>query len=353
MKINFKNILINKNVKLLLGALVLFVGVMAFVPSASVVRAFPVLPVASVLAFMICKDRKTTCLLSFVLTTCMYCVYGFSVIAALLYGALSAVVTLLSVSVLCALVSSRKCAKKSGTRARRIRFLLLLLVTLSLYCLVCSDPVSTLSAHEANSAYVRESYGGSVKITHTYYSLSDFDFRTCVEFEDDGARVGHDREVYVNVTQKGVYDGVREYYEEKLLENSEKALSSVVSGATDAYDVLYSDIVFSDGELLPDDAKSEDYFDRTNYVVGLYSIIENKHDFERLVTDCAKALLSSDTFDFESVTFCAGTADEALYSVSITPKTTASEISDLVRDFDSKNVELFGVTQKDFLSYWN
>lgn len=348
-----KSIMNNKNVKMILAAIVLFAGVLVFVPSASVLRSFPVLVISSCIALVIHPDKKTLCFLSFVLTFCMYSVYGFSIALSFVYGVLSAVITLLSAACLSSWYAARKGTKKAAVRAYRTRFVILVLVTLSAYFAVCADPYSTIAANSKNTEYITESYGDDVKPTVTYYSLSDFGFRTCVEFEDNGVLTGHDKEIYVNVSSKGIYDGVREYIEDNMLENSEKALASVLSTATDAYDVIYSDIAFSDGELLSFDAKSEEYFDRTNYVVGLYSIIENKHDFEMLATDCAKALLSAEAFDFECVTLCAGSAEEALYSVSITPSTQSSDIKSLILDFDSKNVELFGVTQNDFLKYWN
>ncbi len=352
-KKSLSGILNNSYVRLLVSVLVLYLGIMLSLPSAGVVRSFPLLILLSGFSGMIYSDKKSLCGFSFILAFCMYCIGGYTMYFAFGYAVLSAVFTLFGLVIFNRIHLVRKSEKKQYKARYAKQLALVTLVSLVSFFVFYGDPYSAIASDAENRDYIKQSYGDNIKPVYTYFSLTEWDFRTCTEFSDGDLLVGYDEECYVMVTHEGIHDGIRNYAEEKMLSKEERVLADVVSRATDAYSVLYSDIVFEDGELLSFDENPSDYYNRTNHVVGLYSIIESREDFEHLALDCMKTLQNAPNFTFGNITLCAGTASEAKYFVSFTPKTSANEISSLVKEFENNSDELYGICENDFLKYWN
>jgi len=346
-------VLKNSYVRLFASVLVLYLGILLSLPSAGVVRSFPLLILLSGISGIFYDDKKSIIGFSFILTFCMYCIGGYIMYFAFLYALLSAVFTLFGLVIFNRIHLARKSEKKQQKSLYAKQAVLVTFVCLVCYFVFFGNPYSAIASDNENRDYIKQSYEDVVKAKYTYFSLTEWDFRTCAEFSDEGVLVGNDTECYVMNTKDGIYDGIRNYAEEKLLTDAKRVLTDVVSRATDAYDVLYSDIVFEDGELLAFNENPSEYYSRTNYVIGLYSIIENKEDFEHLALDCMKTLQNAPGFTFGNITLCAGTASEAKYFVSFTPKTSANEICSLVKEFKNNSNELYGVTKNDFLKYWN
>ncbi len=343
----------NSYVRLFASVLVLYFGILLSLPSAGVVRSFPLLILLSGISGIFYGDKKSIIGFSFVLTFCMYTIFGYTLYLSFGYAMFSSVFTLFGLVIFNRIYLVRKSEKKQQKSLYAKQAVLVTFVCLVCYFVFFGNPYSAIASDNENRDYIKKSYEDVVKAKYTYFSLTEWDFRTCTEFSDNGVLVGNDTECYVMNTKDGIYDGIRNYAEEKLLTDAKRVLSDVVSRATDAYDVLYSDIVFEDGELLTFNENARDYYNRTNHVVGLYSIIESREDFEHLALDCMKTLQSAPEFTFGNITLCAGTASEARFFASFTPKTSANEINSLVKEFKSNSDELYGVTKNDFLKYWN
>lgn len=343
----------NSYVRLFTSVLVLFAGILAFLPSAGVLRSFPILILLSGVSGLIYKDKRVLFGFSFVLSLCMYCTGGYSLYYSIGFSVLSAIFTLLGLLIF----NRAHLAVKSTKKQSKAKFVYQLsaftLVSFIVYFIACGNPYSAVISDRENRAYVRESYGDTVKVQYTYFSLPEFDFRTCAEFADGEILIGRDKECYVMMTSSGIRDGIRDYAEEKLLTDASRVLADVTSRATDACSILYSDIVFKDGELLSFSENPSDYYDRINYVIGLYSIIETQKEFELLALDCVKTLQSAQDFTFGKITLCAGNAESAKFFVTVTPDTSTNEISSLVGNFKDGDKALYTITEKEFLQYWN
>ena len=345
-----KKLFQNTYVKLTFSVLILFLGVISFLPNASVIRSFPLLIILSGISGLIYKDRAVLCGFSFILTFCMYCTSGSSIYSALFFSLLSSLFTLLGLLIFSRLNLIKKCAKKKSKSFYSKQAILFTIISLILYFTVCGNPYSAIVSNIENQNYINQNYK-DVNVLYTSFSLADFDFHTFAEFKDEESIIGSDGTCFIMKTKNKIHDGIRDYAEEKMLFESRKVLSNILGNATDAYSILLSDIDFENGETISLNEKAKDYYARTKYVIGLYSIIEDKHSFERLAIDCIKTLKKAPDFDFQQITFCAGNASSALYSLKITPDTYESEVSLCIKDFEHSQ-DLLGISQKDFLSYW-
>ena len=347
-----QSILSNKYIRLVLAALVIFVGVWLFLPKAGVIRTIPFLVFCAAGANILCRDRRIIVGLAAVMTLFLYCADGNALSKAIFFTFAAAVLSYVGTFV-CRMTQVCFTAKKAGTARKALVFgIAAIVVGIALYVSVCGNIFSAISNNSANSKYIKENYDGKVNKLYTYYAFPELEYRTVINFNDDGIFVGEDDDVYISRKGESITDGFRDYAEDKMLVSSSNLLKYAIGNATDYFEISDADIDFDDGEVLTLDAEGKTYFDRTEYVVALYALVDDEDAFAKICRDCFMTLQVTSNFTYKSITFVAGDAKKMKYTLTVTPESTSDNLASEVKPFDESALEGFDATEDSILSYW-
>lgn len=342
----------NTNVKMLLSAFVLFFSVLLYIPQSSVVRSLPVILFFGALAFFVYPNLKYNLGILFSLSFVFHIVYANSLFDSILLSLLLLFYFMCSVLVLILVLKYSKEKSKSNKK----RCILYILVCFScgvlVYTLMCGNIFSAISSHNQNVKYIRKNYGDKITVMHTSLDFRTQTYRTYIQFVDGGYNVGVDETRFVSEKSDKITDGYRDYFEDKMLKDSNVILTGIIENATDAFEIAQSEIEFENGEVLSQTPDCREYFDRTSYVVAFYSIVNTKDEFLKLSEDCIAELSKQDEFAFEKIIFCAGNASEFKYILEYTPEMTENEIDEKIVQYSDKLLKNMGVTQKKLLEFW-
>jgi len=162
--------------------------------------------------------------------------------------------------------------------------------------------------------------------------------------------VGESDECYISKNK----DMRRDYLEGLLLDDAKKQLKVRLSNAVDMFEITSAFIGFEQNEILDENAVYTEYLDRTSYVVSLYHIVSDRESFAKLCADCCRVLAKDEEFDFGEIVICGGNANEVLYTFTVDKDSVQNvEIEEsMIKDFDEKTLEKYGVTEKTVLDYW-
>ena len=336
------------------SGIVLFACAVAFVPSAGIFRTIPFFVAGGAVSQLLGMSASTSVLMSAAMTLCTYLVSGRSVSSALFFAVAACLFALTGVyaAKLFAIVKNteNKAVKKRGAAYISVSFL----IALFLSFVLCGNAVSYVLNNNANTAYLKGKYGSEVQKRYTCYEALRGCYCTYVSLADGKEVYGNDDSLYISTKNNKFNDDVRDYYEEKMLNSANLALSEIIAGATFGFNVVSSDIPFEEGEVLNGDSSVSDYLGRINYVVSFDSLVsENEKD--KFSAICAETVLeiSRRGFEFGNIVFCAGDAKSILFCAEVTPETSAAEVYSLVLEFDEESVLKYGVDENDVLAYWD
>ena len=333
------------------SGLVVFLGVLAFLPEAGFIRTLPLMIVCGFVCERLCSNMLFYCVTAALLNFLMYLFRGSSIAGAFVYTLLAVVLVFCGVYV-SKLASLAKKTSNKATKKKCFAYAAAsVLVAAVVSVVMCGNVVSALIHDSRNTGYIEEHYGEKVQTRFTAYSPLDGEYRTYIDFADGEVLLGRDNEYFVSHKANLLTDGCRDYFEDKLLETADRRLSLVISEATDAFEITESDIDLEYGEVLPDEPDIARYLDRVRYVVSLYSIIEQRESFEEICRDCV-AKISEYEYAFDEIVICGGNSSEVLFSLAVKKGMTQDEVGQAIQDFAPEQVEHLGVTEKTVLDYW-
>lgn len=333
-------------IKMLVSGIVTFVGVLAFMPSSSVLRTLPLVLVLAAIGDFVYKNMLYTSGCCMLFSFCMMCAQGKTVLYSTVY---SAAIFVLSIGCVYAVRLLRAAFKTQNQELKRkcnIRSVMLLAVCFAVYMIFCGNIFSCTFAARANHSYIKENYADSIKIHHTEYDAVNREYKTYVSFNDGKYVVGSVNDCYVSSKK----DCIRSYYEEKIMTEGKKQIKAALSKAVDMFEVTNCGIFFDEGEILGQNPVYEDYAQRAWYVVSLYHITENREGFEKIYQDCLEYL--KDT-EFKEMVLCTGNARKVLFTATVKKDTNGEMIAQEITDFDERYLEQYGVTEMTVLDYWN
>ena len=352
-KLDLKRIKNSNGFKTAVAGAVLFVSAVLFSPVSGICRTIPFFVVAGVLVRVLKASDLMGVLMGAAMTLCTYLVCGRSVFESLLFCVASSLLTSSGIYI-ARLAEIMKATEKKGVKKKCSAYISAsVLISLVLSLVLCGNAVSFVLNDYENTSYISEKYGDKVEKRYSCYEFSKGEYCTYVSFKDGKEVYGNSDECYVSSGRSLINDDVRNHFEEKMLYSANGALSEIIVGATWGFNVIASDIVFDEGEVLPWDTNAADYLDRISYVVSFDSIIgENEKD--KFADICAQTVseISKSGFEFKNIMFCAGNAADVLFCAKVTPETEAGGVSQLVKAFDEKHLEDFGVSEQDILDYW-
>lgn len=339
--------------KLCAAGVIMFVCAVLYTPNIGILRTIPFFVAGGAAVSLLSVPTGISAAFSALMTLCTYLVSGRSVVESLVFAAVAEIMLFAGIYVVKLAKIYRK-NKTSGVRKKCVVLTVLaLLVSAVLSFLLCGNPVSFAINDSRNTKYINQYYGNDVEKRYTSYEASEFGYLTYVSFNDRDSVYGNDDDCFIRKSEGAFVDGVRDYYESKMLLKAENELAQIISKATWGFNVVVSDIKFSDGEIL--DAKSDinDYLSRVSYVVSFDSII-NRNEKGKFVPICYDAVtaLNEKKFTFNEVILCAGNVDNVFYSLKVTPEMKPSEVSKSITSFDEKEIETHGVTEADVLDFW-
>lgn len=339
--------------KIVCSGLLLFVCAMLFVPAAGVFRTVPFLFAAGIILGFISVPIGISAALCTVMTACAYLATGRGVMEALLYAVVADILVLLGIYISKLFRISKKTKKASVKKKCVTMSALSAVVCVVLSVLLCGNVVSFIIKDSDNSKYIRGNYGNDVEIKFTSYDALASEYKTYVVFKDGDSVYGNDDDCYISTKKKITEDGIRNYYETKMLTLAGGKLAGIISQATWGFNVAASDIEFKNGEILSSDSDVDDYLARVGYVVCFDSII-NENEKEKFAPICYDAIsaLTQSGFEFDSIVLCAGRADDVLFSMTVTPETKPSDANTGIVEFRNEQVKKYGVTEEDILEYW-
>ena len=333
-------------IKMLISGIVTFLGVIAFMPSSSVLRTLPLVLVLAAIGDFVYKNMLYASGCCMLFSFCMMCAEGKTIFYSLVY---SAVILVLSSGCVYAVRLLRAAFKTQNSELKRkckVRSVILLAVCFAVYMFFCGNIFSCTFAARANHSYVKENYADSIKIHHTEYDAVNGEYKTYVSFNDGEYVVGSKNDCYVSSDK----DCIRSYYEEKIMTDGKKQIKASLSKVIDMFEVTNCGVFFDDGEILGPNSVYEDYAKKAWYVVSLYHITDNKESFEKMYQDCLEQLKN---IDFKEIVFCTGNAQKVLFTATVKRDTDGKMIAEEIRAFDKKYLEQYGVTEMTVLDYWN
>ena len=342
-----KNNNMSSNVKTLLCCILLFVCAALFVPKAGVFRTIPFFVIGGIASKKLGMTLKFSCFLSAVFTLCLYLAYGKYVSAAVVFAAVSALLTGLGILFASFLEIALK-TKKKTVKAKCLFFALIsLVVSVFISMLFCGNPVSFIEHDKANTAYLTENYGDTVEKKYTSFSSEDATYRTYVKFYTNGVVHGAEDDCYVNEHT----DGIRDVFLDRIALECSVGLSKLTADKNGGFYVAGTDFVL--GETLSPVKDREEYVNRLCYVLAYDSLL-SENDEDKFVAACEKAIdsIEREEFEFYEIVLCGGDASDIYFGVKIKPATDVSDVSKLVTSFDDNLISVYGMSKEDILSYW-
>ncbi len=338
-----------------------FGACLCFAPSAGILRTIPIVFFASALAGALDVKKLFFASFSFVMILCLYLVAGKSVLEAIFFSLIGVLFAFFGLFFVRLLKLAFKTDKEKVKNRAVILAVLCAALTVVLSLALTGNAFGYWKHDNNNRKYVRESYGELASVSYTYYDVLSGEYRTYTSFtdtiliDDKPTRVvyGEDDSLYISNKNGKLNDDIRNYFEEKIKLSAEKSLEKIVLGAWGGFKVVKSDIDFPNHELVDMSKPYTAYLDRISYVVNCDSIVSAGQK-QLFATLCAEALtaLAEEKFVFDNVIFCAGDANDVMYSMTADMATLAEDVQRLVLEYDESHTEKYGVTEKDILSYW-
>ncbi len=330
------------------AGLVCFAASVLYAPESGFLRTLPFMWICGFVCELLGVSFAFCSCVGGVLSLCVHLAFGKSVEMSVLCSAFAAFLVLAG-HYASKLLRFLKQGSAGKSRSKCLLFLTLsVLVPFVLNAVFCGNVVSSILCDAANTRYIETNYGDKVEISYTSYDLKSREYRTYISFNDGTTVVGVDDECFVSKNT----DGCRDYYEDKMLYEAEKKLSTLVAKKVDAFEVTSSNIVFEKDEILPVDAVIDDYMNRAGYVVSFYGFVNNKAEFSSMCKACVEEL-KDEGFEFCEIVFCGGNASQVLYSATVNQTNIPADINKLIKDFEESDVEKYGVTEMTVLDYWN
>lgn len=282
----------NETFCLFAGAIIIFIGILTSLPSASFLRTIPLLFVFSFFAAFLIKKPLQTFAISFIASFFMHCVKGYTIYKSFVFSAILLVIIVLS-------YFASKFFKNRKTT---------LCVSFSVIAVIFSfiflgNPVTYIIKATDNIEYLNQNYKTNAKQVYSYYSPFENAYLLIPEFFDGKFSHGNEREYPIFKKDETINDGIRDFVEENLLYESREVLSAILREVEDNFVIMQSDIILSSGEILSFDANAKDYFDRTNYVVEIYSLDTSKENFHIIISKFKNKLAEySSYFSYNQMT---------------------------------------------------
>ncbi len=287
-----KQLLNNETFCLFASSIIIFAGILASLPSASLLRTIPLLFVFSFFAFMICKKPFQTFAISFIASFFMHCVKGYTIYKSFIFSAMLIVIVVLAFF-----------ASKHFKAKKNVMFLLFCILGTVASLVFYGGPISYKKAESFNKEYLSKNYENISKPLYSYYSPFENAYLLIPEFFDGKFSHGHEKEYPIFKKDDIINDGIRDYIEENLLYECREVLSAILREVEDNFVIMQSDIILSNGEILSFDANAKDYFDRTNYVVEIYSLDTSKENFDSIISKLQNKLSEySQYFSYNQMT---------------------------------------------------
>jgi len=349
-----------KNLKsalsIVIPGVVLFLCAMLFTPTLGVFRTIPFFIAGGAVSAVFCSSSRMIYALAAVMTLCTYLASGRSVGQSVLFAL---VACLLSASGIYAykFASAGKKTDNKNVRKKCIGAAVsAVAVAVVLSLVLCGNVVSFIIRDAENTDYisrVKNSGGAEMQKQYTAYEAFRGEYCTYVTFEDEGGVYGNADEFSISKRDGVLYDGVREYFEDKLLYDANARLANIVSGATWGFNITASDIAFENGEVIGTAEGFEDYAGRICYVVSFDSLI-GENEKEKFVSVCQDTVaeINKSGIAFDKIVLCGGNATDVLFSLTVTPETDVSDVENAIEKFDEKQVSPYGVTEMTILDYW-
>lgn len=343
----------------------LFGASLAFAPSAGIIRTFPIVFFGGVFAGFVGAGTIYCTLFSCAMTLCIYLVSARGVPEAVFFALTGAFLTIAGMYFAKLILLFVK-TKKGVVRRRAAALAVLFAVASVLLCLILTgNAFGYVKSNKANREYVAKSYGELAEVNYTCFDTFSREYRTYVTFSDiaeiDGKETkifyGEDDSVYVGNKNGKLNDGVRNYFEEKIKVKAEHDIERIILGSSYGFKVIKSDIDFPNDELVDMSKNYTEYLDRIAYVVNFDSII-SKGGRDRFASVCSEALkalkqsFETDGFVYDTIVFCAGDANDVIYSLTSDMNTEPDDAEELICEYDESQTEKYGVSEKDILRYW-
>jgi len=336
--------------RMIIAGILCYVGVLLYMPNAGMIRTLPFVVLFAAIADVVYKEIKYTLLCAGLFTFVMLSINGNSIMYSAVFTLLGVVFSAIGIYGIRLLRAAYKTKNKELKKRCTVRSILVLAVCFVLYMLACGNIFSFLAAQAENVRYIRDNYTDKVKIQYTSFDASEREYKTYISFKHDGYVVGESDECYISKNK----DMRRDYLEGLLLDDAKKQLKVRLSNAVDMFEITSAFIGFEQNEILDENAVYTEYLDRTSYVVSLYHIVSDRESFAKLCADCCRVLAKDEEFDFGEIVICGGNANEVLYTFTVDKDSVQNvEIEEsMIKDFDEKTLEKYGVTEKTVLDYW-
>lgn len=341
---------------IVLPGIVLFLCAMLFTPSFGVFRTIPFFIAGGAVSVVFCTSDRMIYALTAVMTLCTYLASGRSVGQSVLFAVVACLLSAAGVYTYKFVTTGKKTDNKNVRKKCTRAAFMAVVLAIVLSVVFCGNIVSFVMKDAENTRhieYVKDRGGADMHKQYTAYEAFAGEYRTYVTFEDEGGVYGNADEFSISKKGGVLYDGVREYFEEKLLYAANAQLASVVSGATWGFNITASDIDFEDDEVIGTEESFEDYADRICYVVSFDSLI-GEAEQEKFASVCKDTVseINKSGISFNKIILCGGNATEVLFSLTVTPGTDASEVENAIEKFDEETVKPYGVTEMTILDYW-
>ena len=336
--------------RMIISALLCFLGCLLYMPSADVLRTLPFIAVFAAAADVVYKELRYNTALVFVFSFSLLCFNGFELNYSAIYSVCGAVFAVAAIYGVRLLRASFKTNREELKKRCRIRAVAVLVLCFALYMLLCGNLISVLMAKSENLGYIEKNYKDSVTVKYTDYDALSREYKTYISFRYDGNLVGEADACYISKN----HDGRREYLEDVLTSEMSKYLKLYLSEAVDMFEITNSGLYFESDEVLPENADASHYEKKAWYVVSLYHTVDNKRDFAKLCSRCVSVLKENPEFKFSEIIICGGEADKVLYTFTLNKATLEKDgvTAAQVNDFDSGYMKKYGVTEKTYLDYW-
>ena len=331
--------------RIAVSTLLIFAGVMMYLPQSSVVRTLPAVLVFTAVADMVYRNVKFTLLCNGIFAFSILCAKGNEVAYSLVYTILSVFLSLLCIYGFRLLSAGNKTKNPELKKKCKTRSIIVLALSFAVYMLACGNIISCIVEKNANHSYIEKNYGNNVEIHYTAFDAISREYKTYVSFTDDGGTIGLTEDFYVSLST----DNVRDYYEDKLMKTGEKKLKTALMNAVDMFEITNSGFTLDKNVVIDSNSEFDTFADRGWYVVSLYHIVEEKNEFEKLVNDCRESLTD---MAFSEIVICGGNANKVLFTSTLIKDSEGNTLTSEISEFDEKQMEKYGVTEMTVLDYW-
>lgn len=213
------------------------------------------------------------------------------------------------------------------------------------YCFLFGNPVSFMISRAGNLGYMEKTYGEKAPDTaETYYDFTQKRYFTNVNFADTSPVKA------IISAKEPVYDGYSNYYEFVLLSERREEMAEFLSSHFSAGDFALRINVSGTEISATPETKAEDVFDEMVFDIAFYSQLSEKDAFAEKCRGYAQAL-AGEGFEFKTVNFYGGFADEFLFSLSV-PYGESTDVSENVTDFDGEVFERY-YDELDYADGWS